>query len=342
MAKQIMFTGVRQVEVVEVTPAPLKENEILVRALYTGISIGTERTIYRGTAPFYNKKFDENLHLFLKSDDCSFQYPLLYGYENIGTVVEVGSSVKKFKTGDIVGSYYPHISEYVCPEGALFKLPAALEPKLGVFMALTGVAYNGILDAEILLGETVVIFGAGVVGQIIVQLAKMSGAKQVIMVDLSERRLELAKISGADVTINPAQTDDVALKIRELTENRGADVVIEASGAIPALQEAIRAVCFQGRVIVVSFLAGEAKNLYLGDEFHHNRIRLISSQACGVNPGLYPRWTSERKFNAALEILPRLKLKHLVSHEFTFEQAAEAYRLCDQCPDETMQVIFKL
>ena len=80
MAKQIMFTGVRQVQVVDVEPAlPLKENEVLVRAMYTGISTGTERTIYRGTAPFYNKKFDESLHLFLKSEDCSYKYPLLYG-----------------------------------------------------------------------------------------------------------------------------------------------------------------------------------------------------------------------------------------------------------------------
>ena len=343
MAKQIMFTGVRQVQVVDVEPAlPLKENEVLVRAMYTGISTGTERTIYRGTAPFYNKKFDESLHLFLKSEDCSYKYPLLYGYENIGTVAEVGAGVTKYRVGDIVGSYYPHISEYVCPEEALFLLPEGLEPKYGVFMALAGVAYNGILDAEILLGETVVIYGAGVVGQILVQLAKKSGAGQVIMVDLCEHRLELAKKSGADLVINPAKIEDVALEIRSLTENRGADVVIEASGSVAALQSAIRTVGFQGRVIVVSFLAGKADALYLGDEFHHNRIRLISSQASGVNPGLYPRWTPERKFKAALAMLPSLKLDHLISHEFTFEQAAEAYRLCDESPDQTMQVIFRV
>lgn len=343
MAKQIMFTGVRKVEVVETFPElPLKDNEVLVKALYTGISIGTERTIYRGTAPFYNKKFDESLHLFLSSEDCSFKYPLLYGYENIGVVSEIGNKVTKYHKGDIVGSYYPHISEYKCEEGALFMLPKNLEPQNGVFMALTGVAYNAILDAEILLGETVVIFGAGVVGQIIIQLAKLSGAEKVIMVDVSEHRLELAKQSGADLVINPKKTADVALEIRKLTDNRGADVVIEASGAVSALHEAIRTVCFQGRVVVVSFLAGEAKGLYLGDEFHHNRIRLISSQACGVNPFLYPRWTPERKFASALAILPKLKLAHLISHEFSYEQAPEAYALCDEKPDEAMQVIFKL
>ncbi|UKI29828.1 MAG: zinc-binding alcohol dehydrogenase [Lentisphaeria bacterium] len=142
--------------------------------------------------------------------------------------------------------------------------------------------------------------------------------------------------------MNPAKIEDVALEIRSLTENRGADVVIEASGSVAALQSAIRTVGFQGRVIVVSFLAGKADALYLGDEFHHNRIRLISSQASGVNPGLYPRWTPERKFKAALAMLPSLKLDHLISHEFTFEQAAEAYRLCDESPDQTMQVIFRV
>ena len=77
----------------------------------------------------------------------------------------------------------------------------------------------------------------------------------------------------------------------------------------------------------------------LGDEFHHNRIRLVSSQAAGVNPELHPRWTSERKLRAAIRVLPRLDLSGLITHRYPFDRAAEAYQLVDEHPEQTVQVI---
>lgn len=97
---------------------------------------------------------------------------------------------------------------------------------------------------------------------------------------------------------------------------------------------------FQGTVVACSFHQGEACGLYLGEEFPHNRIRIISSQACDVNPLLHPRWNHRRELEATMAILPRLKLDHLFTHEFPIEDAQEAFDLMDRHPEKTMQVVF--
>lgn len=79
----------------------------------------------------------------------------------------------------------------------------------------------------------------------------------------------------------------------------------------------------------------------LGEEFHHNRIRIISSQAAGVNPDLSPRWTMERKIRAAFDLLPSLKLKGMITHIFSFKDAPKAYGLVDKHPERVIQVILR-
>jgi len=335
-----MLTGVRTIEILDVPNEPgLGENDILVSTHYSGISRGTDLTFYRGLNPFFRKRFDREYRLFFDDEEAEDCFPRNLGYENVGQVVQTGAAVEAFKEGDIVFSTYSHVTQFVSKPGMSFPLPKGLPPKHGIFYALLLVAYNAILDAQIVPGETVVVFGMGVIGNLTVQLAKLAGADRVIAVDLACSRLKKAKESGADELINPKDTPDVAKQVRDLTDLRGPDVVIEASGSTVALNEAIRTACFQGRVVVVSFLVGEARGLYLGEEFHHNRIRPISSQACDVNPGLHPRWNHQRKLDAGLKVMPKLKLDHLITHELAFEDAAQAFALLDTSPEDVLQVI---
>jgi len=338
MPKIVVFTAPRAVGFSPLEDRPLQPHQVRIHTLYSGISQGTEMTAYRGISPFFAKRFDPATRLFLADGQPGFSYPLSFGYENVGRVVEVGEGVSRLALGDVVFTYMPHQTEVVIDEGSAYRLPEGVRPEDGCFIALLGVAYNAILDARILLGETVAIMGMGVIGQMLVQLCRLSGAERVIAIDLLETRLAQARQRGADITLNPS-AGDVALKVRQLTANRGADVVIECTGNPKGLNESIRVVGFNGTVVCVSFLAGEARGLMLGDEFHHNRIRLVSSQAAGVNPDLHPRWTSERKLEAAIAVLPRLDLSGLITQRFPFEQAAAAYQLVDQRPTETVQVI---
>ena len=342
MTKELLFNDVREVAFQELTLPELKPNEIRIKTLYSGISSGTEMATYRGTTPFLKKTFDPELKLFIESENSSWEYPQKSGYANVGKVIEVGEAVSRFKGGEIVFTYEPHQTEVVVDENAPLILPQGVNPEHGVVTALLGVAYNAILDARIVLGETVVVFGLGVAGQLIIQLAKMSGAKCVIGVDLIEKRLECAKQSGADITINPSKSKNVAREIRELTNNRGADVVIECSGSTFALNEAIKTAGFQSTVVTVSFYSSnEGKGLYLGEEFHHNRIKLVSSQAAGVNPELSARWNAQRKIESAVELLPKLKLENMLTTFFDFDDASKAYDKVDKHPEEDIQVVLK-
>jgi 2-desacetyl-2-hydroxyethyl bacteriochlorophyllide A dehydrogenase len=339
MTRIMVFTGPRSVGFQDVEDAALKPNQVRIQTVYTGISRGTEMAVYRGTAPHYVKHLDPATRLFLTTDTPTWSYPVSFGYENVGKAVEIGTEVKDVQLGELLFSHSAHLTHVVVDRTEAYKLAPSLPTEHGLFGALLGVAYNAILDARVLLGETVTIFGMGVIGLLLVQLCRWSGAAQVIAVDPLESRLAHAHRLGADTTLNPRTERDIALSVRELTENRGADVVIECSGYAEALNEAIRTAGFQGSVIVVSYLPGESRGLYLGEEYHHNRVRLISSQAAGVNPELHPRWTSERKLGAALRILPRLNLEGLITHRFPFEQAALAYELLDKAPDKALQVI---
>jgi threonine dehydrogenase-like Zn-dependent dehydrogenase len=209
------------------------------------------------------------------------------------------------------------------------------DPCHGVFARIGAIALNGILDAQINVGEVVAVFGAGVVGLICCCLARLSGAT-VIAVDVRQSRLEHAT-ACADLFFH----QDAALQIKRHTKNRGADVVIEATGSDVALNEAIRSVVYSAHVVSLGFYQNNAQGLYLGEEFHHNRFSTVCSQIFAVNPALSYRWDVPRLERTIMELqhAGKLALMPLITHEFPFERAAEAYRLLEEHPEEAVQVV---
>jgi 2-desacetyl-2-hydroxyethyl bacteriochlorophyllide A dehydrogenase len=318
-----------------------QSGEVLVRTLYSGVSAGTELTAYRGTNPYVNRRWDEGSRLFAAGEP-TFPYPLEgWGYEQVGRVETVGSGVDDPADGDLVWGAWGHRSAAVVPHDRLAGrvLPPRVPPLHGVFARIGAVALNALLDADVHVAETVAIFGQGVPGLIATQLARLNGGT-VVAVDLLPRRLELARALGADTVID-ASTTPVAERIRELTEGRGADVVVDLTGSAEALQEAIRSAAYAARVVVAGFLQGEATGLRLGEEFHHNRIELISSQIANVPARLASRWTTLRLERTVIELhaAGRLELDALVSHVLPAADVIEAFRLLDERPDEAVQVV---
>jgi 2-desacetyl-2-hydroxyethyl bacteriochlorophyllide A dehydrogenase len=337
--RAVFMTGVRQVEIRPVELEALGPHQVRTRTLYSGISHGTEMAFYRGTAPHVGASWDAKWRLFTPGGEPDFAYPSRYGYSNVGEVVEVGAEVEGLQPGDVVFGAYPHQADVVADAGRLIKLPGGLEPRLGVFLMNVRTTYNGILDAGIRLGETVVVFGQGVLGQVLAQMARRSGAGAVVVVDPIAKRREMALRLGADLALDPGE-GDIARRVRELTSGRGADVVIEVSGAYPALQQAIRTVAPRGTVVAMGFYQG-AGSLSLGAEFHHNWVNIKCSQAGSVDPALSHRWSPPRLTQSATELLPLLTLAPLVTHTFAFDEASEAYRLIDQQPEDVIQVVLQ-
>jgi len=309
--------------------------EIRIQTIASALSQGTEMLVYRGEVP-------HDLPLDLPALSGSFAFPIKYGYAAVGCVIDVGAGVTEFQSGDHVFVHHPHQSVFVVPVQppsgpAPVRLPVELDPLLGVFLANLETAVNVLLDTPLRLGETALIFGQGTVGLLIAQLLRRAGAGKVIVVDPLEQRRKLSLQLGADEALHPNQA--LRAQIGELTHGRGADVAIEVSGAPAALQAAIDCVTVEGTIVVASWYGSKPVSLLLGENFHRGRLHLRSSQVGHLAPELGARWDHARRLALAVDLLQELELHPLITHAIRFTEAAAAYELVDQRPDEVIQVV---
>lgn len=326
---------------------PLGENDLRVKTLYSGLSHGTEMNVYRNLVPQFEKINDPTYHLFLPAQNTkAWGYPIRscdpgawgIGYDNVGTVIEKGSAVKDFEIGDVVFSASTHQTQIVKDASEFIKVPEDIDPKYVIAYFNLGTTYNGILDAKIKLGDVVVVIGLGLLGQMCAQMAKMSGASKVYGVDKLANRRKAAEENGCDATFDPSD-GDVALKIRQLTDNRGADAVIEVSGSTYALNEAIRIAAPETQITVLSWYQSEARGLYLANEFHHNRITICQSQEAHLNPEFRNTYSKERRNKICFDILRKLSLDNLIT-VVPYSKAPEIYKVIDEHPEQVIQVAF--
>ncbi|GAA0804623.1 zinc-binding dehydrogenase [Spirilliplanes yamanashiensis] len=347
MTQIVQFSSPHCVEVVDQPAGDLGPGQVRVRTSYSGISAGTELTAYRGTNPYLNRSWDPAQRLFV--DDASgLTYPVAgFGYSEVGELVEVAPDVADDPAVPPVGAQvwgiWGHRGEAVLPAAAVRgrAVPEGLDPIAATFARVGAVALNAVLAADVHLGETVAVFGQGVLGLLATRLVRLSGGT-VVAVDTVPGRLEKAQEYGAAAALD-ARDGTVGPQLRRLTDGRGADVAIEISGSYPALHEAIRAVAPDGRVVAAGFYQGDGAGLRLGDEFHHNRVQLICSQIGGVPPAVAGRWDQSRLNRTFLQLAVDRQIDPvgLVSHIVPVEEAAEAYRMLDRRPHEALQVVLK-
>jgi 2-desacetyl-2-hydroxyethyl bacteriochlorophyllide A dehydrogenase len=337
----VTLTGPRQVEVLRTPRAVLPPGHVRVRTLYSGISAGTELTLYRGTNPHLDRRWDPDRRLFVDEAAVSAYPNTVWGYSEVGEVVELGVDADPTLLGATVWGLWSHTGEVVRPAELVADrvLPDGLDPLAGTFARVGAVALNAVLAADIHIGETVAVFGQGVLGLIGTQLAVGSGAR-VIAVDGIASRREQAVAFGAAHVLDP-MADDVGERIKELTGGRGADVCIEISGSYRALHEAVRGCAAGGRVVAAGFYQGDGLGLRLGEEFHHNRVQIVSSQISSAPLALAQRWSPERMHRTVIDLVAagRVDVLPLVSHVVPAELAADAYALLDADPASALQVV---
>jgi len=316
-----------------------------VRTLYSGISAGTELTAYRGTNPYLTRTWDEARRLFVAGDDAP-AYPLVgWGYSEVGVVTEVSADVAGRPgvpaVDDVVWGIWGHRSEAVLPASKLDDrvVPPGLDPLAATFARVGAVALNAVLAAEPHLGETVAVFGQGVIGLLATRMATLSGAR-VLACDAIPSRLAKATEFGAVSTVDVTEAA-AAETARAVTDGRGVDVAVELSGNHHALHEAIRSVAVGGRVVAAGFYQGQAVGLRLGEEFHHNRVELVCSQIGGAPPRLAGRWDQDRMNRTFLRLAAdgAIDACGLVTHRVRVAEVAAAYDLLDQRPAEALQVV---
>ena len=327
-ARALWFTAPRTAELRPEKVPPPRPGEVRIKSIASAISHGTEMLVYRGEVP-------AGLPLDLPTLAGSFSFPIKYGYATVGRVLDAGAG--SFSPGDLLFVHHPHQDTFVVPAELPVRLPDGLDPTLGLFFANLETALNVVHDAPLRLGETALVFGQGVVGLLVTRLLRLAGATRVLAVDPIKKRRDLALEAGADEAFGP--DEDLRGRILEATAGRGADLAVEVSSSGAALQAAIDAVATEGTVVVASWYGARPVELSLGGHFHRGRVRLRSSQVGRISPELGARWDRARRTEAALDLLPGLRLEGLVSHRVPFEKAPEAYRLVDESPEETVQVV---
>jgi 2-desacetyl-2-hydroxyethyl bacteriochlorophyllide A dehydrogenase len=327
-ARALWFTAPRTAELRPERVPPPRPGEVRIKTIASAISHGTEMLVYRGEVP-------AGLPLDLPTLAGDFSFPIKYGYATVGRVLDAGAG--SFAPGDLLFVHHPHQDAFVVPAELPVRLPDGLDLTLGLFFANLETALNVVHDAPLRLGETALVFGQGVVGLLVTRLLKLAGATRVLAVDPIAKRRDLALEVGADEAFEPGE--DLRGRILEATAGRGADLAVEVSSSGAALQAAIDAVATEGTVVVASWYGARPVELSLGGHFHRGRVRLRSSQVGRIDPELGARWDRARRTEAALGLLSGLRLEGLVSHRVPFEKAPDAYRLVDESPEETVQVV---
>lgn len=336
-ARGVWFTGPRAIELrAEELRAP-GEGEVRLEAVTSLISAGTEMNVYRGD-------IGSPEELVLPTSRGDFPFPVQYGYQVVARVAELGAGVDTLAVGDHVFAVHGHQDEFVMPVAVagptgrreiVTRVPEGVDPERAAFQNLLAVALNGLLDQPVRFGDVAMVSGLGVVGSFAALLARRTAGALVLVDPLPQRRERAAWI-GADAVVAP---EDAVEAVKSLSAGRGADVVVEASGAPRALQTAIQATGVEGTVVVLSYYGTREVPLVLSPEFHYGRQRIISSMVAAVGSGLQPRWDRARRTDVAFDLLRGIDVEPLVSHRLPFDAAAEAYRLVDETPAETLGVL---
>jgi 2-desacetyl-2-hydroxyethyl bacteriochlorophyllide A dehydrogenase len=332
LGRAVWFVAPRRAEVrTHQVPKP-GSGEVLVQGLCSLISPGTEMLVYRG-------EVRPDQRLGVPTAEGSFAFPIKYGYQVVGRVVASGPGAAA-EPGQLVFVRHPHQTLFTAPEagGIVTPVPPEVDETSAIFANLVDVAVNCLFDVPVRFGDVVAVQGLGMVGLFCAQLAARTSRAVVGIDPVAERRARAAQ-QGVPMTASPEQAPALIL---ELSEGRGADICIEASGTAGGLQAAIDATGQEGTIAVVAFYGTKHLDIAPGDAFHVRRQRIVSTNVVHVGSGLQPRWDRARRFDVAMRLTPSLKVDALITHRFALDDAPAAYELVDAGGPETYGVVLDL
>jgi 2-desacetyl-2-hydroxyethyl bacteriochlorophyllide A dehydrogenase len=319
LAQAVHFVAPRRVELREVELPEPAEGHLLVATEWSGISTGTELLAYRGEVD-PELPLDETLGALAGT----FAYPFRYGYSAVGRVVRPAGP---FQEGQRVFAFHPHQDRFVVD--ATDAVPVGdLEPRAATLYPMVETALQVSLDAGPRLGETVVVVGLGPVGALVAALLRRAGAAVLGSEPEPARRAAAAAFGVRAVA--PAELPEV---VAAETGGRGADLVVEASGDPGALASSLGLLAHEATALVCSWYGTKPVPLPLGAAFHRRRLELRSTQVSTLPAALTARWDRRRRAELAWRLARELPLSALATHEFPFEQAAEAYASADRRAD---------
>lgn len=347
--------------VVADVPEPVRSDDgVLVRNSYSVISSGTESWSIDSTDPLSTADLVKDSSLASKAIRLSrevlrqegvsgllnyvemVRHPEVpLGYSCAGVVLEVGRNVRDIVVGDKVacaGEGKACHAEVVCvPRNLLTKVEQGVSLKSAAFATIGAIAVHAVRTSGVQFGEAVGVVGAGLVGNLVAQIARAAGCK-VVCIDLRDDRLALVKELGADLTLR-SEDPALASRISHFTRGRGLDhvLVCAATSSSDPLNLAGRLARNRGSVVVVGRVGMDIDR----KDFYQKELKLLMSRSLGPGrydpvyeekgvdyPVEYVRWTLNRNMEAFLDLLGsgRVNADRLVAREFPLQEAPQAYQ----------------
>jgi 2-desacetyl-2-hydroxyethyl bacteriochlorophyllide A dehydrogenase len=301
-------------EIRDETLPPPADGDVVVRALFSGISRGTEALVFEGRVPA-----SERERMRAPFQVGAFPAPVKYGYASVG-IVERGAIGLE---GRHVFTLYPHQTRYVVPAHAITVLPDSMPPARAVLAANLETAINGVWDARPHVGDRVTVIGAGTVGCLVAWIAGRIAGCDVELVDVNPQRGAIARALGVRFSEPAAATG-------------GRDLVIHASGSASGLGLALSIAAFEATIVEMSWYGDQAVPVALGEGFHARRLTIQSSQVGHVASSQRARRGSAERMQLALTMLADPVLDVLITGESDFAALPEVMAQLASTPGNTL------
>ena len=309
---------------------PLEQGQVRVTTHYSSVKHGTEFRAFQANSADATDRFDPELRIHLRGEVHN-RFPKTLGNMFVGEVSEVGGEVTAYKVGDMVYGHGPVRQTHTVSVDRLDPVPDGVPWEAICYSDPAHPALSGVRDSRVRVGDRVTVHGLGAIGQMVVQLCKLQGARLVVGVDPFEQRRNAAARHGADLVMDPTEVD-VGYEIKMMTDKLGVDAAVEVSGSYRGLYDALRSVKYLGRISSIAYYKGQADGLLSG-EWHRNRIEIVSSRS-DSEPNPDHGWGRARIAEEATQLLleGRLKAEGLIDPIVPFSQASEAYMHANEDP----------
>lgn len=330
----VVVQGTKKV-VIENRPMPEpKEGELLIRTKRTLISTGTELTVISG-------EFDSNS--FWAKAARNIPYPT--GYCNIGEVIDLGKGVEEQWVGRRVGTYGGgyHAQYITGTADESYIVPEGISDDHATFFVLAQTTMNGVRRSKVEWGESVAVYGLGILGQLTVRFCHLAGARPVMALDISKARFKyLPDLTGL-TAIDPSDPEFID-KVNILTRNRLADVVFEVTGNPDIIPQEFEILKPGGRFVVLSSPRG--KTLF---DFH-DLCNWPSYSIIGAHISSHPQmatmgnaWTKKRQTELFFDLVAKgeLDVESLISHRENYEKAPELYQMLLKDRSQAMGIVLE-
>jgi predicted dehydrogenase/threonine dehydrogenase-like Zn-dependent dehydrogenase len=346
-------------------PEPLaRPGQVLIANSASLLSAGTEKMVLELTKKsllgkakerpdqvrrVLEKMRNEGLFNTFQQVQAKLDEPMTMGYCSSGLVLACGKGVESFKPGDRVASNGPHAGVVSVSKNLCAPVPENVSFEQASFTVLGAIALQGVRLSKLQLGETALVVGLGLVGQLAVQILRAAGIR-VIGTDPDEGRCRMAMAFGAETARQGISHRDV----EELTGGLGADAVLltastKSNGPMELASQAVRK---KGRIVLVGVVGLELDRR----PFYFKESEFVVS--CSYGPGRYDpsyedagkdypapyvRWTEQRNLSAVLQLMAqgRLDVSRLITHRFAIEEGEKAYKLIETASEPYLGIILQ-